>query len=358
MVLTFNISFSKGRASQPTSYRIANSFLIREPPKFPSTIHWNRLYPDTTCEVTETILSLRRGQTRMGDIKYLLGTTWSPRYFSIYLPKFLKLSMSGDSASDYQRFVRWTWKEVVSVLILEMELGPSYPMNVSESLAAWSSVIGCLIEQGADIHCLDDYARSAYLQILLEAKDPLEADEYTHAWLSLLESCGVPIGPYIEQETQIVSSGFYSLHPHRKWPRTLVAIDFEGIYVPSWKWKIDPGEETSELWEEFQGLIPERFPVNQRTYVPSSSKDYQAWLRNGVSDWERSEDFPFMPAALDYRTLEDVQSWREHPQYVETYKLALKVREGRFARREARKWRRAHPRERPPTQLMPGSWVD
>lgn len=44
---------------------------------------------------------------------------------------------------------------------------------------------------------------------------------------------------------------------------------------------------------------------------------------------------------------------------LQAHEQACEISHNRFLRREARKWRKAHPGKKPPpTQHMPGSWVD
>ncbi|ROW12759.1 hypothetical protein VMCG_00084 [Cytospora schulzeri] len=302
-------------------------------------------------KMTETFLSRRTEDTRTEDFKFLLRTTMVPEYYSAYLQRFLEEPMS-----DHQELIHFTWQNVIGY-IRRMSTGP-------EDLIRWSAVLRYLIEQGADVHQptglrgLHEYEGSAYLSILTAARGPLEADEYIHAWLSMLESFGVPIGSYMEREAQTVYRYWDRAILHYDWPRILACVDFGNVCALSWRWRQDPGEEHFELWEEFQNLIPESFP--EFIFLPPSGPaDFKVWLASGVNDDCRSYNYPFMVAQLDlYSGLALDGPFGRRPYYVDTIRLALKIREGRFARREARKWRKAHPRERLPTQMIPGSWVD
>lgn len=334
-------------ASPPPSYRIADGFIIREPPES-GYLGWPRISSDLRCGVTETLLPLRRGQARMRDMKFLLSSTMDPVYYKVYLPKFLMISMSGiDSAKNHQKVIRWGWKNAVLNIIRPIAQGTA--MSASENLAKWSSTLRYLIERGADIsqptdiYYMHNEEGSAYLNILLRAKSPAEAAEHTHAWLSFLKSCGVPIGPYIKRETPDIYRGLESEDLPQIWPKRPVAVGFEGIPVPCWEWKIGPREEVSELWKVFQGLIPQRHPFGLKLSRPSSPGDYKVWLRSAASDRSRSRSFPYMPAMLDH-TDWGGDIFRGYTVLCRVVRLALKITGGRFARREARKWRRAHPK--------------
>lgn len=154
---------------------------------------------------------------------------------------------------DSHELIRFAWNTVVwNFTRYRLSTG-------SELIASWSAVIRRLIEQGADVCqptnnlCSDS---SAYLDILLVAVNPVDADERVHEWLRTLKSCGVLIGPYIERETRTIYKHWVDC-PRNDCIGTkrLVIVQFGGIPIPSWKWGVSPGDEAFELLEEFGNLV-------------------------------------------------------------------------------------------------------
>lgn len=184
----------------------SRAFLVRE-----------RHFFDTTCEVTEMVLSLRQEDTRAQDVSMLLRSSRDQAYYESYLKRFLEDPI----CNDHDLF-QVAWYEVLRHLIVELYAHGS----CSEAMTRWSAALRFLIEQGADIHqrmVLIHSPSSAYLDILLAADTPLEADEFAHEWLCTLKSCGVLIGPYIERETRTFHK-YWSDHPWggrrgiQRWP--------------------------------------------------------------------------------------------------------------------------------------------
>lgn len=285
------------------------------------------------------IISLKRENSRadLEDIQFLLDSSRSPPYYAVYLRRFLE-----EPRGDHQELIQVAWRTVLDAITAELK-----------TITQWSEVLQYLIEQGADVHQVLYGTSTAYIQAMSEAQTPFEADESLHAWLSTLQTCGVPIGPYIECETQYVHEHAVTSWFFNRWNRRVVHIDFDGISTPSWRWIINPGGKAFEVLDEFQNLGP-----GLNSFLPESPfirgpNDWRPWLV--ASEISRKKTFPFRTAPLDCCTGHEY--WlAAHGR--EAYKRAREVREGRLARREARKWRKEHPRARPPTRVMPGSWVD
>lgn len=346
--MTIDRSFSKSMGNPTSPYRIADLIAgNRKPPRIGFRGQRRSLPFDKTCEVTETILSLGEGQTRIGDMKYLLWSAKEPEYHHVYLERFLNESMG-----DYEELLRYAWEHVVWRIIKWM--GDPSTSSTSEWLLSWYPTLQCLIERGADVHQgLGWPDVSAYCFILQSADRHCDADEHTHAWLSTLRSCGVSIGPYLERETRSITSLWDrpSRWDGRRNNKKLVTADFEGMASLSWRWDHEP-ENHREVLEEFQDLIPgfvKPFPP-----WPCGPDDFRVWLESDSDECEGS--FPFNTTPLNYFTGQE--SWFDQSYLRETYKLAWTIREGRLARREAKKLRAARRRGELQAQRMPGSWVD
>lgn len=326
-------------------------FLEEEPSSKPVWKFSSHL-SNKTCEVTEMVLSLRQEDTRAQDVRTLLESSSDPAYYESYLKRFLE----DRAICDKHDLVKFAWRQVARNIIFLVR-DPDRAVGIT----SWSAALRCLIEHGADIHQLGNVVDiesprgSTYLDILLLADSPIDADECLYEWLRTLKSCGVLIGPYIERETRILDRFYDDTH----WGVStccirLATIQFEGIPTPSWRWSVSPGDEAFELLKEVENLVRNDLYVG--FYYPYIIKrnDFTAWFESNMPDEYRQRSFPYRPTPLDH-------SWSDYrmdESYYHTYKMALKVREGRLARREARKWRKSHRGEKPSTRMMPGSWMD
>lgn len=300
---------------------------------------------DMRCPVTDLVLSLRPRDSRTEDARTLMASTINPAYHSVYLQHFLE-----EPLCDSHELVKMAWPLVVLNITRCWH-------NKSYGITSWSGVLQLLIEQGADVHqpsnalCSDS---SAYLDILLMADSPIDADECANAWLRILESCGVSIGPYIERETQLIHS-HWDVCPRNGCLRAkrLAMIQSERVLIPSWRWDYSPTDEPSALLKRFENLTCGDFSRGRCRPFISSPDDFKAWFESSVPDQVRWQYYPFRPTPLDYF------EHSEDPVVCQTHRIAFKIREERLARREARRWRRSpHPRGALGTGRIPGSWVE
>lgn len=319
-----------------------------------AVLHEHFLDVNTTCEVTEMVLSLRQEDTRAQDVRMLLRSLRDPAYHESYLKRFLEDPI----CNDHDLF-QVAWHEVLKGIIVELHVHSLCSDKLyMEAITRWSAAVRILIEQGADIHqpmVFIHPSSSAYMDILMAANSTVDADGFAHEWLRTLKSCGVLIGPYIERETRTFHK-YWGDHPWggRRGIQRLVTIQFEGIPTLSWRWSVSPGDEAFQFLAEFENLIRgDIYGCGLRPPFVDSHNDFTPWFESKMPDERRQQNFPYRPTFLDDPWLGDFRKLDEVNHL--TYKMALKVREGRLARREARKWRKAHPGERLSTQVMPGS---
>ena len=317
-----------------------NTHYCSETPRF-SFCYLNELR-GKACEVTETLLSVRPHDMREKDIKYLLDTGCEPEYFRRYLNMFLKSPMI-----DHSDLLFWAWKRFMRTAFQHDE----------KTSLRWIPALRILIEQGADIHRPSHFCeKSAYIQIVGAANHPFEADDRAHSWLKMLEACGVDLDSYIKAETTLIEkTGFHHRLDARK--RKMVILDFDGLPIPSWRWEVPTESSISEVVEEFLNLGPDS--VERHTYYlhPTGPDDIKAWKAENYYSDSGQYCFPFLLSPIDLINGKHDYTLEE-PWCRETYNVAVELRDKRFARRQAKKWRKAHPGEKAPSNKMPGTWVD
>lgn len=278
------------------------------------------------------------------DIKYLLETGSHPEYFGRYLKVFL--DSPGINHSD---MLSHAWTCVVGE-ILSVEWR-------SYKLDSWIPPLRYLIEQGVDVH--QPYYgpdSSAYLTIVTTTRHPLIADDNARSWLEMLKVCGVELRGYLEAETTLAKrAGVYQLPTERQ--REIVIIDFGGLQMPSWRWKPVTESSIAEVLEEFGNLGYDRIGYLTHIPCPSGPDDFECWKAENISSGWGKDCFPFLWSPLD--CVRDVHGESLDGTWLrETYKRAVEIRDKRIARRQAKKWRKAHPGQKPPSNKMPGTWVD
>lgn len=303
-----------------------------------------RLLSGKACEVTEMMLSVRPQDMREKDIKYLLDAASDPEYFSRYLNVFLK-----SSGIDHAEVLSFAWERVV--LELSHSLGPY------DDVSGWIPALRCLMEHRVDFHQQFFVPHdSAYTWLLRGSDHPFEADERAYHWLELLKVCGVDLHSYIEAEiTLIVKNGISYCIPVRVRPRKMVILDFKGLPVPSWRWELVTESNIIEILEEFHNFGFDGMEYYVDCAEPSGPDDFKCW--KAADKFGQNVCFPFSLSPMDsVKRVGDY--WLRGLWRRETYNRAVELRDQRFARRQAKKWRKAHPEERPPSKTMPGTWVD
>lgn len=278
------------------------------------------------------------------DIRFLLETRGHPEYFSRYMPVFLK-----SPAIDKNDLLSFAWDCLV------MHLCAHRLLNRANGVHIWVPAFQYLIEQGVDIHrTAPDTGASAYYQLVVGTRHPFEADEAAYFWLEILKSCGVDMRSY----AQIESSFDWSDEEELK----AVILDFEGL--PMFSWRRDPYTESRiiEVLGEFHNFGPDSFQDGMDRnemcrFYPSGPADFKYWsVDNQNGEWDKY-CFPFVLAPIDcvMGIDDDILDglWCR-----KTYIRAVEIRDNRLARRQAKKWRKAHPGEKPPSRTMPGAWVD
>lgn len=276
-------------------------------------------------------------------MKYLLQTGSHPGYFSRYLEVFLK-----SPRIDLSGFLSHAWTCVVNNIF-------HWPEPPHEG-CGWVPALRYLIELGADIHQpFDACYASAYILFLGATDHPFEADDNAYLWLEMLRLCGLDLSSYLRVEATLIKKfgiGQYANARERK----IINLDFGGIPMPSWRWEVVTASNIVEVLEEFHNLGPEG--VEHRLYVyPAGPGDSDCWKAHIHHESWAGKCYPFLLAPINCimgpfdRRLDGL--WCR-----ETYNRAVELRDQRFARRQAKKWRKAHPGEKPPSKTMPGTWVD
>lgn len=298
------------------------------------------------CEVTETILSVRPYDMQEKDFRFLLDTRSHPEYFSRYLPVFLK-----SSAIDKTDLLSFAWDSLVTSLCAHMLL------NKLNDVHSWVPAFQYLIEQGVDIHRVVRCARlSAYGQFLRHTSHPFEADEVAYVWLRILKICGVDIRNYVQIENSIIQRrGSFTWESGSK--RKMVILDFEGLPMLSWRREPPTESKIYELLVEFHSFRSKPFNLWLNGMRPSGPGDFKHWSADNHNGHWNKNCFPFLPAPVDCVLGKD-DSILDRLWYRETFHRAVEIRDNRLARREAKKWRKAHPGKKPPSTKMPGTWVD
>jgi hypothetical protein len=274
------------------------------------------------------------------DIKYLLDTGCEPEYFGRYLTVFLKSPMI-----DHSDLLSWAWGRLVGTVFTRDEK------------SSWIPAFRILIEQGVDIHQPGSiYEKSAYTHIVGEANHPFEADDRARSWLKILKACAVDLDSYLEAETTLIEeAGFYHWLDARK--KKMVMLDFDGLPMPSWRWEVPTESSISEVVEEFLNLGSDRVEPHTYYLYPAGPDDIKAWKAENYYSDSGQSCFPFLLSPIDLINGEN-DYMLEKPWCRETYNGAVELRDKRFARRQAKKWRKAHPGEKAPSNKMPGTWVD
>lgn len=276
------------------------------------------------------------------DIKYLLATGHHPEYFNRYLKVFL------DSPwINHTDLVSHAWKCVVTNIFSE----PVY------ELSSWIPPLRYLIEQGVDLHQpLDTTYNSSYTLILDWADHPFEADDHAYSWLGMLKACGVDISSYVKVEITLIEKSGISRYAAVK-TRRIIILDFEGLPMPSWRRGAVMESNIAEALEEFRNLGPDTMETRLAVPCPSGPDDFKCWKAEILGTGWRQHCFPFSLSPINCitglhdRRLDDI--WRR-----KTYSRAVELRDQRSARRQAKKWRKAHPGEKSPSKTMPGTWVN
>ncbi|POS79576.1 hypothetical protein DHEL01_v202022 [Diaporthe helianthi] len=217
-----------------------------------------------------------------------------------------------------------------------------------------------------DIHQQWYFNDSAYMYLLKSANHPFTADCIAYEWLNMLKACGVDLGSYVEVETALVQE--VGVETELEWSarrRGFALLDYDGLQIPSWRWVLPAGSNIVEILHEFinfgSDVRAPRFPgpYMWQGVNPTGPDDDRAWKR-WEGPWDRfwtDKHFPFCPSPIDSILATD-HVLMNQPWYRATYNRAVKIRDDRFARRQARKWRKAHPGEEPPSNQVPGTWVD
>lgn len=297
-----------------------------------------------TCEITDTILSARLDEMQEKDIKYLLETGSHPEYFSRYLKVFLK-----SPRIDHADLVSHAWHCIVRNILPRPKL--------YYELSSWIPSIRYLIEQGVDIHQpLNACYKSTYMMILSATNHPLEAEHKARSWLEVLKACGVDLSGYVKVETTLLEKFGVRQYPCAR-TRQLIHLDFEGLPIPCWRWKMVTESSIDEVLSEFHHLGSDLLEFRLYTLNPSGPLDFKHWsIENHYDSWGK-KCFPFLLAPVD--CIRGPDDHRLNKVWCrETYNRAVEIRNKRFARRHAKKWRKAHPGEKPPSRKMPGTWVD
>lgn len=298
------------------------------------------------CEVTETILSLRPYEMLEKDFRFLLETRMHPEYFSRYLPVFLE-----SPAIDKADLLSFAWDRLVMYLCFSMDI------DEHNDVHSWVPAFRYLIEQDVDIHRLVRPAMlSAYDYLLRPTNYPFEADEVVCFWLKILKICGVDIHGYVQIQSSIIErrSPFAW---EREDKRKMVILDFEGLPMLSWRCEPPTRSDIYELLGEFHSLGSHSFRFWLCAIGPSGPEDFKHWSANNHNWYWNKNCFPFLPAPMDCVLGMD-DSILDRLWCRETYNRAVEIRYNRLARRQAKKWRKAHPGEKTPSRTMPGAWVD
>lgn len=345
---------------------MANNHLCSGPPRKLFTCE-SRFRPDTPCEVTETLLSQKHNDIQTGDVNILIDSELDAEYLARYLRRFLSLPMV--DTAELLDFAWWHMLRIFGALFHEMTV-PTTPswwrIRTQPAHHIIPGILKIFIEQGFNVNKLGhSFSRySAYMAVLFGVDHPFDADDAIHQWLKALQEAGVFIRPYVECELQNLSqSGVKALRcidGERK--RLVVMIRFGDVDVPSWRWRHNPASAAFEVLDEFKNLGQDGLTplLTWGPQEPAHARDYKCWFdyNEPVAAWS----YPFRRRNVDLFSVDrrlfvgkPCDMGRHGP---ETQQLALAIREGRFARREARRWRKAHPGHKRHREKMPGSWVD
>lgn len=190
----------------------------------------------------------------------------------------------------------------------------------------------------------------AYNHVLHMVDHPFDADLAVSLWLEALCLAGLPTEQYLEQQHNLIhEEDWGSLRYQQRMSGRCRLRKFTTTTQ-------DSPSNASEALEEFQWFGSE-LPWTPLPYVQNNS-GHTKWLAYDAND---KFNFPFRLRNL-YLHLIPYSDLGRHPRkaYVnqQGFKDASKIRQKRFERREARKWRLAHPGQTPRTEKMPGSWVE
>lgn len=319
--------------------------------------------------MTELLISLNQHDRIQKDLEFLLMEYINPTYFEVYLPRFLGLP-----GVDPDKLLDSAWCIMYNI-VCDTMLRILFPGQAG--INHWSATIQFIIENGVDIHqtithtthwtipmasVLGIYPSSAYSNILQRAVDPLEADESVYNFLDILKRSGVSISSYIDRETREIMEN-WNRHTPILMGKQLHFIYYEGLPVLSWRWAICSTSPALEVLNEFQNFISDKIPflgIVEGCSPPSHPDDFQVWMQPTEKTCSRS--FPFHIRPLDCALDADIY-FSQNPHIHQSHDLARYMRDKRFARQEARKWRKAHKGEKIPVETMqrktmPGSWVD
>lgn len=297
--------------------------------------------PDKACEVTEILLSTRSHDMRRSDVMYLLDTGCESGYLGRYLNVFLT-----SPAIDYPELLSRAWKAVVHCVFDEFRTNSS-----------WIPALRTLVEHGVNLHqSLSPHfsgGLSAYVDILSIQTHPFEADNKAYSWLEMLKTCGVDISSYLKAETTLIDKfGFCPYTDGRKMKK--ITLEFDGLPMPSWRWEVPMDSSIIEVLEEFLNFGPDCLYYQVHTPSPEGPDDFKSWK---AENYDGCFQFPFRISPLDLVNGDDFML--HGPWCRETYYGAVEIRDKRIARHQAKKWRKAHPGEKPLSKTkMPGTWVD
>lgn len=227
-------------------------------------------------------------------------------------------------------------------------------LHESNTYSSWIPALRTLVENGADLHqpcILGD--TSAYITILSLQVHPFDADDRAYSWLEMLKACGVDISSYLETETTLIDRlGFCQNGKARKMKK--ITLDFDGLPMPSWRWELPTETSIIEVIEEFLDLGTDKEHCTV-SLNPAGPEDVKSWKAG--SYYRGSGPFPFLLSPLDRINVND--EVLNGPWCRETYNRAVEIRDKRFMRRQAKKWRKSYSGEMPLSKnKMPGTWVD
>lgn len=286
---------------------------------------------------------MRPHETRVKDMGYLIDTGVDSEYLKRYLKVFLKYPMV-----DHADLLSSAWDSLVVHHLISRSTRYGFVSNVVSGFKH-------LIELGADLHQPFGNCCSTYIQILNNTYHPFDADDSVHTWMTIMKACGVDIKSYVERETRLIEeAGIKQDRNERK--REVVHTKFDGLPVPSWRWEQPAESEIIEVLEAFYILGCDHMEY-ELILAPSSQDDLKHWkVGNDRMGWWKT-CFPFSLDPID--CINGVGDYRLDQLWCrETYNRAVDIRDKRFARRRARRWRKAHPGEKSPSNKMPGTWVD
>lgn len=317
-------------------------------------MHEPNIEDDTTtslCQVTETVLSLKREDLKFQDVQLLILSAKNMDYLPTYFEKFLQLPLV-----DHDELLSLIWAKIIHYVEWYLRHVVNGYRDLEES--PWFlNMVACLrifVGHGGDVHQERELSLlvygppcSAYNLVLQLAEHPFDADLAVTMWLKALTQSGIQLRPYLEREKQHLQH-CWNGSDHIAPPRILSTIAIEGIQTLSWRWTWGPHCSASGVLNEFQYFESE---VPQAYYSPLDlgSWDHLRWLRT-YYDRGNWTNFPFTLRNLD--VIPDLNPITWTTNHSAGHTLALQIRQKRHKQQEVRQWRRAHPGQRLPTDKM------